>query len=284
MEFRVTPPNPNGTAHHKDKHSTPLLSSGVALTEPPAYHQPTVFATDLPLRGGLALLYALQRFEIGGVRLARLLLAWLLLSAAIWATGILPGRWLGTGILLLLAVLLFVVSARQRGQDFVRFTPQPLRLTNRAPLSPQAKLPIYATGILNVEGKYRRYTCVPGIYRTFATGEHATFCLVRARNWLRIANWPADDVGMWYAFVAPASIQRVQWGQLTFGRTLLPAIAIDYWLTLAPGPRRKREQVRLERLYLAFWEVADGEHLLADLLHNVPDATALISDTPATAA
>jgi hypothetical protein len=147
-------------------------------------------------------------------------------------------------------------------------------------LETSEKLPIYATGLLNVEGRYQQFSALPGFYRTFATGEHAVLCRVPERSWLGLLEWPADETGMWYAFVHPNEIERLTWGNLAFGPTVYPAIAIEYQMELPAGPRRKHAEIRLEELFLATPALHDAQRLYADLLNNLPAETVKISLSP----
>ncbi len=163
-----------------------------------------------------------------------------------------------------------VIGLRFRQQHYVTFTPVSTPLLNDTPLEPSERLSVYATGRFNVEGRYRHFSALPGFYRTFATGEHAVLCRVQERNWLGLANWPPEDLGMWYAFVNPTQIEQLTWGNLHFGTTVYPALAITYQLELPPSSRRKHTEIRQETLYLATPEPDDAQRLYVDLLNNLP--------------
>jgi hypothetical protein len=192
------------------------------------------------------------------------------LIALLAAVNALPGRWFTMSVALLLWVVQVSYGIQWKRSHYVSFAASPVPPLNDTPLETSEKLPIYATGLLNVEGRYQSYSVLPGFYRTFATGEHAVLCLVTARHWLGILSWPADETGMWYAFISPGDIQRLQWGELQFGVTTLPALAITYSLEIPPGPRRKRAEFRQETLYLATPDANDAQRLYIDLLNNLP--------------
>jgi hypothetical protein len=99
---------------------------------------------------------------------------------------------------------------------------------------------------------------------------------------LGLLRWPADELGMWYAFVGPSEIESLTWGTLTFGTSTYPAIAIVYRLEIPPGPRRKHAQIRQETLYLAAPEEVDGRRIYVDLLGNLPAETRVTSLTAST--
>jgi hypothetical protein len=272
VDLRVTQPHRNGA------YEAPHILGGVSSASAHHRAQPTVFPDDVPLRGPNALLYALHRFQLAGLPVARWLGLTLLSLAVVWATGILPGRWWGCGFWLLTALAFTVWGARTRRSDFVTFTPASTPAPGLA-LQPGDKLAVYATGQFSVEGKYQRFTFLPGFYRTFATGEHALLCLARERKWSALASWPPEEPGMWYVFISPTEITALRWGELHFGATCSPAVAIDYRLTFPAGGRRKQDLVRAERLYVAVATQEDGGQLYTDLLHHLPPAVSYASTT-----
>lgn len=260
MDLRVKQPHRNGT------YEAPRVVRGASPASPPPRREATTFPEEVPTHGGQALLYALHRFQIGGVSLMRLLMTALLFVSALWLTNTLPGgRW-GSLPWLLAALALVLAGRTGRKSAYLSFHEQPPPQLTAARLLSEDKVAVYATGLFTVEGKYQRFTWLPGFYRTFATREHALLCLARERRWLFFARWPAGEPGMWYAFIAPATITRIRWGELHFGANHAPGLAIDYQLTMPSDSRRKHDQVRAETLYLAFAMPEDAETVLADLL------------------
>lgn len=279
MNRQTIPPqtNPPYTNGH---YETPLDASGVSLHRPPPVHKPTVFPAELPLVGLGPFLYGLHRFQLAGVPFSRFVAFIWLTIALLAGVGWLPGRWLTMSVALLLFAAQIMLNLRHRRRHYVTFTSAPLPALDQAPLDPSEKLPIYATGLLSVEGRYQHYSSLPGFYRTFATGEHAVLCRVAERTWLGLLNWPPEETGMWYAFVIPPEIQRLAWGNLSFGAKTFPALAIEYRLELPPGPRRKQAEIRQELLYLASPEMADAQRLYIDLLTNLPADKIVTSLSP----
>ena len=269
MNRHTTPPqtNPPYTNGH---YETPLALSGVSLRPPAPVHEPTVFPPDLPVKGASALLYALHRFEFGGLPLSRYLAALWIGITLLAGVGFFPGRWFTVTLALLLLASQIAISIRFQKQKYVAFTSAALPALNHEPLAIHEKLPIYATGFLNVEGRYRPFSALPGFYRTFATGEHAILCRVAERSWLGVAGWPQDETGMWYAFFHPADIERLVWGHLNLGATTFPAIAVEYRLEIPPSARHKQPEVRLETLYVATPDHQDAQRICVDLLNNLP--------------
>lgn len=277
---QTTPPYTNG--HYE----TPLDISGVSLHRPPSTQQPTVFPANLSLSGVSPLLYALHRFRLGGAPASRYLAGLWLLIAAFALLGVLPGRWFSVALALVVWAAQIIIGYRYQHRHYVTFLPRTLPALDEKPLDTTEKISIYATGLFNVEGRYQPYSVLPGFYRTFATGEHAILCRVPERKWLGFLNWPADETGMWYAFVSPADIQRLSWGNLQFGSHALPAIAVEYRLELPPSPRRKKPEIRQETLYLASSQQDDAQRIYVDLANNLPSgnvATSLPSTTPPSA-
>lgn len=249
------------------KYEAPLsLSkpSGAFPTQP----QQTKFPEDQPQAALATILYNISRYTLSGLPLINWLCWALLISAAIAATGLLPGRWWDVGLCLLFMLGLLVALFLQRRRDFVTFQPAPLPDIAAQRLDPNQKIPIHATGLFTVAEKYQRYTWLPGFYRTFATREHALLCQVQDRNFWRISHWRETELGLWYAFFMPADVEQVQWGELRFGRTIRPALAITYRLTKPQKKRRNGAQV--ETLYLAVQNHEDGHTILADLRYDVP--------------
>ncbi len=263
MEFQPKPPHQNGY------HEAPPLLGGASVVAPQRTAQPTVFPAHVPLAGLPAFTYGLHRFHAFGVPLFRLPVLLLTVLALLWLAGALPGRWIGAAACVVLAALLLMAGAMLRRRRYVTFAAATAPALDAAPLPPQEKLPIYATGLLSVEGKARPFTFLPGFYRTFATGEHAVLCRAAGRRWLLVGEWPPEEHGMWYAFVQPDAIISLAWGELQFGVTRLPAIAVAY-RHASPTGGRGRVQVTDDLLYLACASQSDALRIFADLHRQLP--------------
>jgi hypothetical protein len=264
-------PPQNNPPYTNGHYEAPLELSGVSLRPPAAPHQPTVFPPDLPPNTFDAVVYALQRFHFGGIPLARYIVALWVAIGITAAIGLIPGQWFTVTVALILLVAQIVWSERIRRRKYVNFHSVPIPPLAQAPLDSTEKLPIYATGLFSVEGRYQHYSALPGFYRTFATGEHAVLCRVTERSWLKLFSWAPEEAGMWYVFVNPEEIEQLAWGKLDFGKTSYPAVAIHYRLELPPGPRRKKSEVRHETLYLATPKIEDAQRLLVDLQVDLPE-------------
>lgn len=274
------------------KHVTPTPSPN-GRGESPAYlgasHTPparvqraqTEFLPDPSLRSLRATYFALDRFQMGSLPLARIVTLILLALSAFWATGLLPARWPGASLILLLAAVHITYATVQRRRDFVEFQAKSRTDVSAASLAPEDKIPVYVTGLLSVEGRFRRFTFTPAFYRTFATGEHALLGLVRKRSLWNIANWPEDEPGMWYAFVLPEQIRQVEAGDISFGGKPLAAVSVAYSLTLPAKNRFRGERTVTETLFIAAETRQDADRIIADLLNNTGDAKLSLLQTPA---
>jgi hypothetical protein len=258
--LKLPEPRPSLNGHQ----ATPPTSGGVFL---PSTQPRTVFPAD-NLRFSLTtLLYCLTRHRFGGTPLVRVPQVGLLILAGLWAVGAFPGRWWGVSLCLMALLALQVMLVRLRRRDFVTFTAGKLPAVKPQAIDARPKFPIYATGQFSVQEKSKRFTWLPGFYRTFATREHVLMCQVAQRAVLPIGSWPEAEIGLWYHFFTPAEIHQIRWGQLAFGRTTLPALAITRPLP-NPSPRRRSAE-STDTVYLAFEHEHDGRTILADLLYDL---------------
>lgn len=235
--------------------------------------QRTTFPEDHPRISVRTALYYASRYQLGSASLLRWLFFLLGAGGAVWAVGWLPGRWWGTGCMLILLVALLVIFRYWQQRDFVRFVPAPPPIIPAQSLSPQDKAPVMVTGFFSVENKYQRFTWLPGFYRTFATREHALICQITQRPWAGLVRWPDADIGLWYIFFSPSDIRQLQWGELFFGADPRLAIAITHRITIPKQSRFRSEQVHDEIIYLAFETAAIGETIWADLQHEFANGT-----------
>lgn len=150
---------------------------------------------------------------------------------------------MGACLLLFVAFMLTLLTLRRH--DFVAFYPLPLPERTAQRLTPKQKIPVHTTGLFMVENKN-----TPG-YRAFiallppVNGR----CFVRCRieiSW-HISHWPETDI--WYVFFMPEAVQQIRWGQLRFGRTIGPAIAITYQITA--GRDEKAAPMRTKRQFIS---------------------------------
>jgi hypothetical protein len=273
MSFPNLQPGRNG--HGPDHDKAPSLNGG-AFPVPDTLEAPaavvrakrkrTIFPPNAAADSFSSFLYQAYRHELGALPLTR----WVILALFGIAVALLPLRawWLSAAIVVASLVLILCVVIWRR-RDFVRFTEQ--SLPNVAPkvLDPAEKVPIHVTGHLSVEGQYARYTALPGFYRSFATREHALLCLVRPSRFLRVAIWPPEQTGMWYAFFSPQLMHSVRYGSLHFNRQASPAVAVTYDFSYVK-PSREKEQILRETVFIACRDERDAQRILADLRKEVP--------------
>ncbi|HAJ34715.1 MAG TPA: hypothetical protein DCL15_03325 [Chloroflexi bacterium] len=232
----------------------------------------TTFLPDAPLATWQGWLYALTRAQWLGMTLMHWLLLLLIALASGWLLLELPGGWpISLGWLTVAGALWGLARQTQR-QHYTRFRAITMSFPAPAGLSPADKRPLYVTGALSVEAKARTFHTLPGFYRTFATREHVLIGRVQPRRIAALATWPEDEIGLWYAFVAPAQIDAITPGQQQVGLHWLPALAITYRPT--PLPDAKRRVPAATTLYLAFPDPDDHNAVLADLLVDARSAPA----------
>ena len=273
MSLPVIQPGRNG--HGPDHVEAPSQNGGAfhiqAGLEAPAgviraNRKRTIFPSDALADSFSSFLYKAYHHEVGAIRLTR----WLVMGLIAATVGLLVFRlWWLSGALALAATALIVSIRLWRRRDFVRFQAEALPAVTPQKLRPSDKLPIYATGHFSVEGQYARYTYLPGYYRTFSTREHALLCLVRSSSFLRVATWPPEQTGMWYAFFTPALMHDVRYGMLHFNRQASPAIAVEYDFSYVKPGRSKQEILR-ETIYIACADQDTAQRVLADLLVEGP--------------
>ena len=78
---------------------------------------------------------------------------------------------------------------------------------------------------------------------------------------------------MWYAFIQPDDIRRIQWGSLAFVQHTMQSVMIEYVLRQpASGRFRKgsEETIVYETLYIASADETVLHGVLADLLCDEP--------------
>lgn len=225
--------------------------------------------------------YILRRYRLMGAPLQSGIVMALLLAAFFMAIGLLPGGVTGGLALLLLTLALAAGQRLAEGRQYVHFRPQPAGQPAAAsvPINPTEKLVIHATGLFEVEGKTQRFSELPAYYRSFSTREHAIMAVVQPpRRLAGLAQWPAEELGMWYIFVKHSELRQVQPGVLSFGCSRRPALRLlveqtlpdknavmDAW-GLQWGKDKSKLAARQQTIYLSFDGEAERERVLGDLV------------------
>ncbi len=264
MDVRITKPSRNG------KVEAPYLADGALSFSTVRSAQQTAFPISQAGSSVRTIAYRISRYRLGSAPLARYFIWLCLLLAVAWALDLVPGpRWVA-GFWALICLAFVIAIHIFRRQDFVRFEVRPIPSVRPEPLSTGHKIAVFATGRFTVQGKYQRFTWLPGYVRTFATREHAILCQLTNTSYLGVARMPEDEIGMWYAFVMPDDVLNIEWGEIHFGPVPHPAVAISYRTDVAAGGRRKSNRTHEETLYLAFQADSDARSALANFLHDLP--------------
>lgn len=213
------------------------------------------------------LFYHLDRLLLAGAPLARWISGLLLFIGVLAGFGLFPGRW-WTASLCAVLLIGFTLSRRHwRKREYLTFAEQERPAIEPEALAPSDSVPISASGYFSVEGKNNRFTWLEGYFRTFATREHAVICLVQPRRVL-LAEWPENELGMWYVFFYPKTVRSIRYGTITFGRVTQPGLAIEREVHIPKKGRFSRERTVNETVYLASPTEADTRRILADLLFD----------------
>lgn len=201
--------------------------------------------------------YRLAQYRWGGAPLGRWLRLGLLGVTGLAALGLLPGRWLIAGAAFIAFALSLAGDWWAKRRQYVIFIRQQTEPPTPAPLRPQDKVLLRATGFFEVQDKGRTFTELPAYFRTFATREHAVMAWLKPPRWLLVGSWPAEELGMWYIFFRPEAIQSVEAGLLRFGRHARPALRVTV-----------QDEKRARAVYLSFDGEEERRLVWADLVHD----------------
>jgi hypothetical protein len=220
------------------------------------------------------LAYQLRLHRVGGWALDRwaVTLAWGA-SALIVTRWMLRGQpalpawhWLILVLLVLSGTAVVILRGWAAGRSYVVFLPQPdLAPAAPAPLLPEDKVPLRATGRFEVEGRERQFVDLTAYWRTYASREHAVLAIQQPTRFF-LGHSRAEDAGMWYAFVPPAAVGEVTPGALRYGRQVRPGLRVVY-RRQPPATEGKRPPKPVDAaVYLAFEDKAARERVWADLV------------------
>ena len=220
-----------------------------------------------------ALFYRLNRHNIGDISISRWIQIFLLVPAAIAIVGRPNGYLIVAGGLLVLFIAFTITATRWRRRNYVEFTPQTAPEVTPHALQPSEKLPVFASGLFSVEGKYADFTWLQGYFRTFATREHALICLVQPSRFALLGNWAEKEVGRWYIFIKDDEVKGIHWGEIGYDSKRLPCIAVDHVLFVPKRGRFDRDKTLERTVYIACEDPADLERILADLHYRRSEKT-----------
>ena len=210
-----------------------------------------------------ALLYHLENTFFFEVRM-RTWLNWALVMLALLALLLVGGaaRWVLAAIPLGLILLLSLLNRIARRRYYIHFipeTPEPPE-DPPPPLWPQDKLLHHASGHFEVEGKEADWARLIAYYRTFETREHAIMARLTPARFLKVGEFPPQQLGMWYRFIAPDDLLEVEPGRIYFGGREEPGLRLRYRRVNDKGKPLE------DRFFLHFDSEADRARVLADLL------------------
>jgi len=222
----------------------------------------------------LKLAYQIRHHRVGGWALDRwvITLAWgasVLIGLQWFLRGqpvLPPWHWVILALLLLGGLGLLILRGWAARRSYVIFEPQPgLTAPSAAPMSPEDKASVLATGAFEVHGRVRTFVGLQAYWRSYASREHAVMAIQHQTHFL-LGRSPAEDVGMWYMFILPAAIAEIMPGQLHFGREVGPALRVGY-RRQPPAIEGKRPTKAVNATaYVAFEDEAARGQVWADLV------------------
>jgi len=127
-------------------------------------------------------------------------------------------------------------------------------------LAPEEKVPVRASGHFEVSDMRRYFVEAQAYFETVETREHIIIAWTPLWSFLGLADSPREEVGLWYAFFMPATIQEIEVGKVYFG--LQPRLALKVVYQSESGSR--------ETVYLSFDDPEQRELVLADLRRDAP--------------
>jgi hypothetical protein len=181
------------------------------------------------------LLYNLWRRRVGWIPFGVALLAILV------AAGIIISP-----IFLALSFLFVILSYWAYRSGFLHFQPEQFSIEEIAPLGPEEKVFVRASGPFEVERKRGYFVDLAAAFEGFCTAEKVVMAYVPPSPF-----WPKGEVGMWYFFFRPDEVKGVEWGRIFFGLHSLPALRLTCQtakgssvLFLASGELSRLERIR----------------------------------------
>jgi hypothetical protein len=175
-------------------------------------------------------------------------------------------HWLILALLVLGGAAVVVLRGWAARRSYVVFLPEPeLAFPAPAPLTPEDKIPLRATGRFDVQSRERLFADLPAYWRTYASGEHAVLAIQHPSRFLPLGRSRAEDAGMWYAFIPPATIREVMPGQLRYGRQVNPGLRAVYRRQPPARDGKRPPKTVVATIYLAFADEASRARVWADL-------------------
>jgi len=213
----------------------------------------------------LKISYHLSRLRLWGQPLNRWLFFLSLLGIPAVAVDLVESRPVADAVVILACLSLMLAllwAGRTRYLIFKRAEhPSSTTLTTDGPqLAPEEKVPVWASGHFEVSGMRRYFVEAQAYFETVDTREHIIIAWMPYRSLLGLAASPREEVGLWYVFFMPATIQEIEVGEVYFGLRPRLALKVVY----------HSESSSLETVYLSFDHPEQREFVLADLRRDAP--------------
>jgi hypothetical protein len=162
------------------------------------------------------------------------------------------------------AFLLWALTEWPRYRGYAVFVPDALQALSSSPPPLEADTPLAcrASGTFAVSGNDRHMLNEPARLFYVHTREHVVQVALQPTRFLLLAPSLPDEVGCWYVFFQPSSIEQVEEGRVQRGLRWDPALAITY--------RPEEEGGERETVYLAFAALPALHRVLAELRIDLP--------------
>jgi hypothetical protein len=213
----------------------------------------------------LKISYFLKRLRFWGQPLNRWLFFLSLLGILAVAANLLDSGPVADALVILAGLSLMLAllwAGRTRHLIFRRVEcPSPSASAANGPqLAPEEKVPVQASGHFEVSGMRRYFVEAQAYFETVETREHILIAWTPYWSLLGLAASPHEEVGLWYVFFMPDTIQEIEMGKVYFGLRSRPALKVIY----------QSESGSPETVYLSFDHHEQRETVLADLRLDAP--------------
>jgi len=206
--------------------------------------------------------YRLHRLRLWGQPLNRWLFLLSLLGILAVAVDLVESGPVAETVIILagLGLMLALLWAGRTRYLVFRRAENPSSTTDGPQLAPEEKVPVRASGHFEVSGMRRYFVEAQAYFETVDTREHIIIAWTPRWSLLGLAASPREEMGLWYAFFMPATIQEIEVGKVYSGLRPRPALKVVY----------QSESGSRETIYLSFDHSEQREVVLADLRHDAP--------------
>jgi len=206
--------------------------------------------------------YRLHRLRFLGHPLNRWLFLLSLLGILVVALNLIESDPVADGVVILvcLSLMLALLWAGRTRYLVFRRAENPSSTTDGPQLAPEEKVPVRASGHFEVSGMRRYFVEAQAYFETVDTREHIIIAWTPRWSLLGLAASPREEVGLWYVFFMPATIQEIEVGKVYSGLRPRPALKVVY----------QSESGSRETVHLSFDHHEQRELVLADLRRDAP--------------